>query len=324
MDNSFDSLLNVSAVPQDDKVQAFIAESKNNRNRCYELSEQVTAQVATNGQMLQNYLDVQSTFDCYAVNNALLILAQRPDSQKLGDYGYWRNHGTYVKRMERQNPVLILEPGKTYEREDGSIGTYYNAKKLYDISQTTMNDKSIEEVSYDERSLIRALVSNPPANIVVAEPDQMPDNKGAYFEPEENCIYVRKGMDAQEIFQSLVPELVFAGYAEGNPDYDRSEDAFHAYCATYMLFKKYGMDISQFDFTHAPEFFENMEPQEARGELSKARDAANTISGRMTRVLEQDKNLNRRQQEKSEVEQKESEDKTGEQKTQEHDRGEAR
>ena len=49
MDNSFDSLLNVSAVPQDDKVQAFIAESKNNRNRCYELSEQVTAQVATDG-----------------------------------------------------------------------------------------------------------------------------------------------------------------------------------------------------------------------------------------------------------------------------------
>ena len=33
---SFDSLLNASAVPQDEKVQAFIAESKNNRNRCYE------------------------------------------------------------------------------------------------------------------------------------------------------------------------------------------------------------------------------------------------------------------------------------------------
>ena len=28
MDNSFDSLLNASAVPQDDKVQAFIAEKQ--------------------------------------------------------------------------------------------------------------------------------------------------------------------------------------------------------------------------------------------------------------------------------------------------------
>ena len=112
MDNSFDSLLNASAVPQDEKVQAFIAESRNNRNRCYELSEQVTAQVATDGKMLQKYLDVQSTFDRYATNNALLILAQRPDAQKLGDYGYWRDHGFYLKRMEQQNPVLILEPGK--------------------------------------------------------------------------------------------------------------------------------------------------------------------------------------------------------------------
>ena len=319
MDNNFDSLLNVSSVPQDDKVQAFIAENKNNRNRCYELSEQVTAQVATDGKMFQKYLDVQSNFDRYTANNALLILAQNPDAKKLGDYGYWREQGTYVKRTERQNPVLIMEPGKTYEREDGSIGTYYNAKKLYDISQTTMTDKSIKAPEYDERSLIRALVSNPPANIVAADPDQMPDEKGAYFEPEEKCIYVKKGMTAQEIFQSLVPELIFAGYAEGNRFYDRSEDAFHAYCASYMMCKKYEMDTSHFDFTHAPEYFENMEPQEVRAELSKVRDAANAISGRMAKVLEQDRNINNRQQTQDRLDTERKE-----QTSQEHYKGEAR
>ena len=196
MDNSFDSLLNASAVPQDEKVQAFIAESRNNRNRCYELSEQVTAQVATDGKMLQKYLDVQSTFDRYTTNNALLILAQRPDAQKLGDYGYWREHGFYLKRMERQNPVLILEPGKTYKREDGTVGNYYNAKKLYDISQTTMSDTTIQKSEYEEHDLIRALVSTPPVNIVAVEPEQMSDEKGAFFKPEESCIYVRKGISA--------------------------------------------------------------------------------------------------------------------------------
>lgn len=230
MDNSFDSLLNASAVPQDEKVQAFIAESRNNRNRCYELSEQVTAQVATDGKMLQKYLDVQSTFDRYTTNNALLILAQRPDAQKLGDYGYWREHGFYLKRMERQNPVLILEPGKTYKREDGTVGNYYNAKKLYDISQTTMSDTTIQKSEYEEHDLIRALVSTPPVNIVAVEPEQMSDEKGAFFKPEESCIYVRKGISAQEIFQNLVPELVFAGYADGNPHYDKNEDAFHVSC----------------------------------------------------------------------------------------------
>lgn len=300
MDNNFDSLLNVSAVPQDDRVAAFIAESKNNRNRCYELSEQVTAQVATDSGAFRQYLDIQSRFDRYTANNALLIMAQRPDAQKLGDYGYWRDRNVYVKRMEKKNPVLILEPGKEYGREDGSIGTYYNAKKLYDISQTNMREKEPVQEQTDERQLIRALLSNPPVNIVAAEPDQMPENKGALFEPEENCIYVRKGMDAEQIFRSLTPELALAGFANGDKNYDRDEDAFHAYCASYMLCMKYGIDTRGYDFSHAPEFFEGMEPQEVRAELSKARNAANDISSRMAKVLDQNRNLNQRQQPQAE------------------------
>lgn len=298
MEQSFDSMLNVSAVPQDDKKAAFIAESRNNRNRCYELSEQVTAEVATDSGRFQQYLDVQAKFDRYTANNALLILAQRPEAQKLGDYGYWREQGAYVKRTERQNPVLILEPGKEYEREDGSIGTYYNAKKLYDISQTSLKEMEQTQEKVGDRLLIRALISNPPADIVTADPEQMPSDKGALFEPEENCIYVRKGMNAQEIFQCLTPELVFAGFADGNPDYDRNEDAFHAYCASYMLSKKYGMDTKGYDFSYAPGFFEGMEPQEVRAELSKTRDAANQISSRMAKVFEQER-MNQRHQEQA-------------------------
>ncbi len=297
MDSNFnlDSLLNVSAVPQDDRVAAFIAESKNNRSRCYEMSEQMTAAVATDGQAFRQYLDVQSRFDRYTANNALLIMAQKPDAQKIGDYGYWRDQGAYVKRQERNNPILIMEPGKEYEREDGSIGTYYNAKKVYDISQTTASDKIKQaQVEITDTQLVRAVVNNPPVAIVAAEPDQMPEDKGALFEPEESCIYVRKGMSAQEIFRSVTPELALAGFADGDKNYDRNEDAFHAYCASYLLCKKYGVDTQGFDFTHAPEFFEGMEPQEVRGELAKARDAANNISSRMSKVLEQ--NRSQRQQ----------------------------
>lgn len=295
MDTNFDAMLNVSAVPQDDRVAAFIAESKNNRSRCYEMSERITAAVATDGQSFQQYLDVQSRFDRYTANNALLIMAQHPDAQKVGDYGYWRDQGAYVKRQERDNPILIMEPGKEYEREDGSTGTYYNAKKVYDISQTTMSDKiQRTQESVTDSQLVRAVVNNPPVSIVAAEPDQMPDDKGALFEPEENCIYVRKGMSAQEIFRSVIPELVLAGFADGDKNYDRNEDAFHAYCASYLLCKKYGVDTHGFDFSHAPEFFEGMEPQEVRGELTKVRDAANNISSRMAKVLEQ--NRNQRQQ----------------------------
>lgn len=74
---------------------------------------------------------------------------------------------------------------------------------------------------------------------------------------------------------------------------DRSGDMFHAYCASYMLCKKYGIDTQDFHFDSAPEFFEGMEPQEVRAELSKARDAVNSISSRMAKVLEQDRSQNR-------------------------------
>ena len=120
MEDNFDNLLNVSAVPKDDKKAAFIAESKNNRNRCYEMSEQMTAAVATDSQAFEQYLDVQSRFDRYTANNALLIMAQNPEAQKIGDYGYWRDQGAYVKRQERGTPILIMEPGKEYEREDAA------------------------------------------------------------------------------------------------------------------------------------------------------------------------------------------------------------
>ena len=299
MDNNFslDSLLNVSAVPQDDRVAAFIAESRNNRSRCYEMSEQMTAAVATDGRTFKQYLDVQSRFDRYTANNALLIMAQNPDAQKIGDYGYWRDQGAYVKRQERNNPILIMEPGKEYEREDGSTGTYYNAKKVYDISQTNARDRIQQaQPEITDTQLVRAVVNNPPVAIVAAEPDQMPEDKGALFEPEESCIYVRKGMSAQEIFRSVTPELARAGFADGDKNYDRNEDAFHAYCASYLLCKKYGVDTQGFDFTHAPEFFEGMEPQEVRGELSKIRDAAGDISSRMAKVLEPNRSQNQRQQ----------------------------
>lgn len=299
MDNNFslDSLLNVSAVPQDDRVAAFIAESRNNRSRCYEMSEQMTTAVATDGQAFQQYLDVQSRFDRYTANNALLIMAQKPEAQKIGDYGYWRDQGAYVKRQERNNPILIMEPGKEYEREDGSTGTYYNAKKVYDISQTNARDRLQQaQPEITDAQLVRAVVNNPPVAIVAAEPDQMPEDKGALFEPEESCIYVRKGMSAQEIFRNVTPELALAGFADGDKNYDRNEDAFHAYCASYLLCKKYGVDTQGFDFTHAPEFFEGMEPQEVRGELAKVRDAAGDISSRMAKVLEPNRSQSQRQQ----------------------------
>lgn len=287
--SNYDDMLNVQADPLKDKRTSFAEESRENRNRCYEMAERTTLAVAEHADVFQQYLNLQSRFDRYTPNNVLLLLAQNPDAQKLGDYGYWREQGVFVKRKESNHPILIMEPGKEYEREDGSIGTYYNAKKLYDISQTTYSERSIPIESIDERLLIRALVNNPPANIVSTEPEQMPENKGAVFVPEQNKIYVKKGMDAHGIFKSLVPELIHANIAYGDKLYNRGDHEFRAKCVTYMLCKKFGVDVSEIDFNDAPDKFSGMETKEIRAELSVIRDEMNVISAKMAKVL----NVNR-------------------------------
>ena len=91
----FDSMLNVAAIPQDEKKAAFVSESRENRARCYEMSEQMIEEVATNAETFRQYLDTQRSFERYTANNGLLVMAQRPDAQRLGDYGYWRDQGAF-------------------------------------------------------------------------------------------------------------------------------------------------------------------------------------------------------------------------------------
>jgi antirestriction protein ArdC len=53
------------------------------------------------------YLDVQAKFYRYSPNNALLILAQRPDATQVAGYGAWKTLGRQVRRGERGIKILV-------------------------------------------------------------------------------------------------------------------------------------------------------------------------------------------------------------------------
>jgi hypothetical protein len=240
------------------------------------------------GAAFQTYLDVQSRFDRYSVGNALLIIAKKPDANKLGDVDYWKSQGGFIKRNQFDKPIIILEPGNEYTREDGSIGVSYNAKRVYDISQTTIREKAQPTVNRDDRTLIRALIHNAP--VAIKSVDEIGvANKGAMLDPAQRTIFVQKGMSAGDMFRSIAGELAHAEFADGDPAYDRNENAFKAYCVSYMLCKRNGFDTKDYDFSRLPDSFAEMDAQEIRGELSQIRDTANDISSRMAKVLEQGK-----------------------------------
>ena len=85
----------------------------------------------------RNYLTTMSRFHRYSLNNVMLIHAQKPDATDLGEANFWRGRGGYIRKGE--SGILLMEPGNSYTRKDGSKGVGINVKRVFDISQTTLS-----------------------------------------------------------------------------------------------------------------------------------------------------------------------------------------
>ena len=221
-------------------------------------------------------------------------LAQKPDATQLKDFDGWKDAGASIKRQ--QKGISILEPGEEYEREDGSIGTSYNVKRVFDISQTTARAKAQPSVSMDDRLLLKALISRPTVPIQMV--DDLPNHMGALYDHDQQVVFVRRGMDAADIFRSVSKELAHAEIAAVTKDYTREGAAFAAYSVSYMLCREYGIDASGYDFSRLPDSFRESDAQSIRAVLSEIRDTAGNISSRMNRALEQNRQPKSKEQER--------------------------
>jgi len=287
--SSFDDLFRQESeqpAPRNDRPfdkEAWKQQKQEQREMVYAMIDDTAQTVARDGAAFQKYLDVQSRFDRYSVANALLILAQKPDATRIADFDTWKEQGAFIRKKE--TGFYILEPGEEYRREDGTVGISYNPKKMFDISQTGNNCK-LETPTYpDDRTRIKVLMDHAPVPIRIS--DALPEGTNALYRPEAREIQIRKGMDAGNIFRSLSQELAHAEMDKGDGSYSRSDHAFHAYCVSYMLCKQYGVDTNGYRFDRAPQMLEGMDPQEIRTELSVIRETAVEISGRMNRMLSQ-------------------------------------
>ena len=280
--NNFDDILNNTPTEgqQNGRLSKdeYAAMKKTERGNLFALSDKTAMEVAGGGSKFQQFLDVQSTFSRYSAVNTLLILAQKPQASRLGDFEYWKDKGGFVK--PGQTAISILEPHE-YTKEDGSLGTGYNIKKVFDISQVdTRKVKTTPPPSYTERQLLAALISKAPMKI--SGVDKLPDGAGARTDPKTGELFVLKGMEFHDTFRSVAYELACAE----TKDCSNFDPQFTAYCASYILCKKYGVNTKDFDLGGAPAMFTDMKPQAIKAELSKIRDAADNIAGRMSKHLD--------------------------------------
>lgn len=286
------------SAPQTDEYdkEAWAAKKQAERDEVYALADATAETICTDGGKFRDYLDVQATFRNYSATNALLILATKPDARRLGDKDFWRDQGVYIKRQEFGRPIKIVESNGEYTRDDGSIGVSYNIKRVYDISQTTARTRAPQAVFHDARALLNALIYKRPAP--VQSVDELPNGMDAVYDREQNAVFVRRGLSANDLFCGLSKALAQAELARTGEEYTEENAGFKAQCVSYILGKEFGVDVTGYAFEAPADFLRTDDPQTIRTELTDIRDTAYDISSRMMRSLEQSKAPRQSEQER--------------------------
>jgi len=246
-------------------------EKRAQREAAFELIDKTSELMATNPQAFQQYLQVQGQFDRYTSNNAILVSAQMPDATQLKSFKGWRDNRIYVNPDPTK--VLILEPGKEYERKDGTIATSFNAKEVYDVSQTSARIKTEGMEQKPMRELLAALIeASPVKDFQLVDNLEVP----AHYNSSKQAIFVSTNLSKSKIFNSVAKEIAAAIYdIKHNENRDTCD--FKSYCVAYMLSHKYGVDTSEFSFEQLPPEFAEMKKQEFKSELNSMRDVLGEI-----------------------------------------------
>ena len=148
---------------------------------------------------------------------------------------------------------------------------------VYDISQTNA-PKQDNVINYGDRVLLKALLHN--CDVPREAVEKLPSGEiGAEYDKENNKLYVCKGMDRETLFQSLSQEM---GNIELKDEEKSNMNYFISYCTSYMICKRYGIDVSNYVFKELPNEITNQKDGKGiRMELDKIRDNFEKVNTRM-------------------------------------------
>ena len=271
--------------------EEWAAQKQEQRKEAYELIDNTCSEMMANGNSFRQYLDVQGHFDRYSVNNAILVSAQMPEATQLKDYGSWKQSRVYVDKDAQK--VTILEPGKEYQRDDGSKAVGYNAKIVYDVSQTSAKDRQQPQEQKTMRELVSAMIDASPVSFVPVDDLELP----AFYDSSQQTIFIKTGLSEEQLFVSMAKEVSAAVFDCKHKE-SRDESDFKSFCVAYMVSSRYGVDTKGFRFDKLPKEFEGMETQAFKGELGSMRDVLGEIQSDMYKSLEKNKPPKSKEQER--------------------------
>lgn len=207
--------------------EEWAAQKQAQRKEAYELIDNTCAEMLSDGDAFGQYLEVQGRFDRYSVNNAILVSAQMPEATSLKDKNAWKQSRVYVNKDAQK--VIILEPSKEYTREDGTKAVGYNAKEVYDISDTSAANRQPPQEKKGMRELVSAMIDASPVGFQPVDDLELP----AFYDSGQQTIFIKTRLNEEQLFVSMAKEVSAAVF---DFKYNESRDAsdFKSFCVAYV------------------------------------------------------------------------------------------
>lgn len=286
MDNIYSFIeANGNAASQKQPQKQFDVESwkerkRHERDEAYALGDSTAIRVNEDPEALGGYLGVMARFPERSALNSLLVYAQRPDATRIGTKEDWDKEHARIKKGE--HGFTLIERGDAYERDDGSLGNFYDAARYFDASQTTA--RKVHPRRYQEASVVMALVKTARPRIAAADDLQ---GELAVYDRAADTLHLQKGLDQSQLFWALSSELAQAEYARGDESWSRDAYFDRAELAAAALAKRYGIAALPGDPpSPAPR---GAEPKEIRDALSDVQGAVKAISRQAALELDRPK-----------------------------------
>ncbi len=274
-DNLFESQSTGFNNDQPFDKEAWAQRKQAERAKLYEAIDGMTDLMFSSPKTLSDYLVMQSRLGRTSVANTLLVLAQKPDATYVMSFDDWHQRGRSVKRNEKA--LMVLEANGEYQREDGTTGTSFDAKRVFDVSQTQGKPlREREQASI--RSKLKALVTDTPVPINVSE--SISQEIGALYSDKDNTVYVARNMDGEALFAHIACELAHAENMTDEP----SRDAFISSCAADIVCRRYGISYAA-SSEQIADSVTRLDTASKRAVLGRIREAACDIMERVDRNL---------------------------------------
>ena len=263
----------------------------------------------------KQFLDIMAKFPKYSVNNAILIMMQKPNAQLCQSFTGWKQMGRYVKKGEKGISILAPAPYKI-EREqttlDGKGRPVYDADgdpvkekvevtiqafkvvKTFDLSQT--DGKELPSIGPSE--LVGNIEGYPKFLQALQEISPVPEffervdgNAKGFYHLEDKKIVVQDGMSEVQTIKTLLHEMAHQKLHDKDTvpeakDISRNGKEVEAESVAYVVCQHYGINTSDYSFSYVAGWSEGKETPELKASLDKIRQTASEFIYQIDQKME--------------------------------------